>query len=343
MKYILTILIVVISNFGSGQTMDPDLKSILDTVILRTKESSYYSQTVNWDSLETKIYQSAEGADELDDLKPAFTDLINGIRDHHGRIMKTSDYSLLASFTDHKNSRSTDDRKYDSETWTLVNNLESRFEYSVLSDSIGYLKVVAVGSNVDGQTEAERIRAAIRELHELNVNHWIIDLRYNAGGNVNVMLSGLAPLLNSGVVASIQMSDKQIQGTAEIKNGNFWYFGINAFELTDQLRINNPKIAVLTSRWTASSGELVAVAFKEQDRTLFLGESTGGYTTNTGWNVINNEIALIIGTGVFCDRKGNSYDQNVPSDVEIVFEVETDKFKDKGIDEAVKWLLTQDL
>lgn len=338
MRKLLPLLFATLCYSGHAQTADNSMKLILDTVILSAKETSYYAQTVNWDSLETKMYASAENAQEIDDLKPAFGLLINALRDHHGRVMSLADYSLLASFTDRENTRSTDQRAFDSETWAVVNNVDSRFEYAVLSGNIGYLKVVGIGPNVDGQTEAERIRNAVLELHNENIEKWIIDLRYNGGGNINVMLSGLAPLLDTGTVASIKDHNGAIQCTADVKKGNFWYCGQNVFEIKGSSKIKHPKIAVLTSRWTVSSGELVAVSFKGQEHTKFFGEATGGYTTNTGWSTVNNEVVLVIATGVYCDRNGQSYDQNVEPDTEILFEVEENRSEDKGIVEAVKWL-----
>ena len=141
------------------------------------------------------------------------------------------------------------------------------------------------------------------------------------------MLSGLAPLFDTRSIVSIQDQNEDTQITAEIKNGNFWYAGVNAFDINNPVKIGNPKIAILTSRWTWSSGEFVAVAFKGQKNTKFFGEETGGSTTNNGWEVINNEIALVMSTGIYCDRMGNIYEENVKPEKEIAFEVEFDKKK----------------
>ena len=321
-----------------GQTREVELIQILDTVISKSKEISYYTKTVNWDSLSVKMYIAAEDAKKIDDLKPAFEILLNGLRDHHGHIRRTSDYSIIANFTDSKNSRNSDNRVYDSEIWKIVNDVESRYEYTLLPNKIGYLKIVGVGPNLDGQKEVERIRNSLIELCKNKVNKWIIDLRYNGGGNVNVMLAGIAPLLDAGTVVTIQGENMNIIATAEIRKGNFWYRGNNVFKIENSKKIRNPKIAILTSRWTTSSGEFVAVAFKGQKNTKFFGENTEGKTTENSWEIINNEIALVISTGIYCDRNGNVYVDNVKPDSEITFEVEENIEKDKGIIEAVNWL-----
>lgn len=338
MKKILILLIITISNLVFGQTREAELTKILDTVITKSKETSYYSKTVNWDKLSAKMYQSAENAKKIEDLKPAFEILLNGLRDHHGTIRKSSNGSIIAHFTDYKNSRQKDKRIYKPEIWKIVNDLDARYEYALLPNKIGYLKIVGVGPNLNGQKEAERIRNSLTELCKNNVNKWIIDLRYNGGGNINVMLAGIAPLLDAKTVVKIQDENNNIQATGAIIKNDFWYFGINVHKIGTKPKIKNPKIAILTSRWTTSSGEFIAVAFKGQKNTKFFGEKTDGKTTNNNWEVINNEIFLTISTGVYCDRNGISYDDNVRPDKEIPFVVEKDKKKDTGIIEAVKWL-----
>jgi C-terminal processing protease CtpA/Prc len=99
-----------------------------------------------------------------------------------------------------------------------------------------------------------------------------------------------------------------------------------------------PKIAVLTSRWTVSSGEIVATTLKGRPNTRFFGEATGGYTTNNGWDILGEEIILNISTGIFTDRNGKAYKHNIPVDIEIPFEVIKDKEKDTCIIAAKKWL-----
>ena len=313
-------------------------KKILDTSIVKAKELSLYSENVDWNSLENKIYESSKNAKELADLKPSFEILLNGLRDHHGAIRTFPNYENFARFTDYENTRSKENREFDLEVGKIINNPDAKFEYELLENKIGYLKIVGVGQNIDGQKEADRIRNAVIELNKKNVDKWIIDLRYNGGGNVNVMLSGIAPLLDASKILTIQdYKDNEI-AQATIENGNFTYYGSQPFQMSDEPKINNPKIAVLISRWTVSSGEFVAVAFKGQKKTKFFGEETGGYTTNTSWEIIGEKIILSISTGIYCDRNGIKYPDNVKPDIQMEFKVENDLKKDKEIEIATEWL-----
>jgi hypothetical protein len=335
MKHLLFVIFCASSIVCSAQTP----QQFMDSILKRTKEISYYANDTNWKKLEKEVKKSVKNADSLDDIIPACEILLNGIRDHHGRLLRNSNYTNFANFNDFENARFHDTREFKREDWPVINDLEARFSYQLLPNNIAYLKVVGVGGQVNGQEESERIRNAVIELADQGAEEWILDLRYNSGGNVNVMLSGLAPLLDSGTVATIKNSDGEHYGKAEIKNGNFWYFEVNAFHLDDKTTIVNPKIAILTSRWTASSGELTAIAFKQQENTLFFGEPTGGYTTNTSWEPIGESLSLVIATGVFCDRLGNPYEENFAPDILFPFEINLPLDEDPCIEQAVNWLI----
>lgn len=337
MPRLLIILLCCLSIQGFAQSQQDHYSQLLDSVITRAEEISYYADEVDWKSLREEMHALAPAPSEVQELKPALELMLNTLRDHHGQVRLMSDYSILASFTDHTNSRNTDTRDRDMEIWSVVNDVNARFYYELLPDQIGYLRVVGVGPNVDLQQEAQRIRNTVKQLADQGVKKWILDLRYNGGGNMHVMLAGLAPLLDTEEVVHIKDASGQTQGTASIRNGEVWYYEAKAFDMPFDEPIDDPQIAVLLSRYTVSSGELTAVAFSGQENVQVLGEATGGYTTNNGWDIFGNEIALVISTGVYADRNGQRYDQCVTPDVEVVFEVEEELMKDNGVLEALKW------
>jgi carboxyl-terminal processing protease len=337
MKRVITFLLLSLNITCFGQA---NIKSLLDSVISKAKETSLYSSTVNWDTLQIQIYSKAENAKTIEELKPAFETLLNGLRDHHGRIINAKNYSTIAYFTDNKNSRNTDNRVRKIEDWNVVNDTAIKFEYEILKNQIGYLKIVSIASNIDIEKESKKIRAAVVTLSKQKIENWIIDLRYNAGGNMHPMMAGIAPLVGNGIVGSLINLEKKKLFVWEIKEANFIYEGYQAVTFPDNLKFKKtPKIAVLTSRWTVSSGEIVATTLKGRPNTKFFGEATGGYTTNNSWDIINNELIVNISTGVYCDRNGIAYERNIPVDIEIPFEIIKNKEKDFCILSAKKWLL----
>lgn len=312
---------------------------LVDSVLQKAKETSMYSSTVNWDSLNKQIRFKAENATTIQELKPAFEVLLNGLRDHHGKIINAKDYSYIAWFTDYKNRRHIDNRKFDNDIWKIVNDTALKFEYKLLNGRIGYLKIAGIGPNVDIQKEAEKIRAAVITLSKNKVNNWVIDLRYNGGGNMYPMVTGLGTLIGDGIVGKLVSASKDTLFNWRILNGNFIYDVPDVVTLKNNPKFKPlPKVAVLTSRWTVSSGEILATCFKGRPNTKFFGEATGGYTTNNNWEIINEQVILNISTGIYCDRNGIVYDKNIPVDIEIPFEVVKETEKDKCVIEAIKWL-----
>lgn len=334
------LIVILLMGFSLlSQTQKYPAKAILDTVIERSKTISFYTDQVDWNALSTQIYQAGQHATQLDELKPALEILFNGLRDHHAQARRATDYSILAHFTDYSNSRKKDQRPRDQKIRNIINNTEARFQYALLPDNIGYLKVVGVGPNVNPKQEATRIREAIETLNAAKVKGWILDLRYNGGGNANVMMSGLEPLFDADKVLTIRSNDGTVLATAEFRDGQFWYYGGNAIIMKESPKIDNPKIAVLLSRWTVSSGEFVAVAFKGQNNSRFFGEFSGGYITNNSWEPVNGELFLAISTGVYADRNGTVYNDYVGVDVPLTFTVTDNLSEDREIIEAISWLI----
>lgn len=337
MKSVCTILLILFNLICFGQT---DVKVILDSVFVRTKQISMYSSLINWDSLRKEVFLKAENASTLQDLKPAFTTLLNGLLDKHGRILNAKTYVTIAYFTDYSKLNHPDKRIREPEVWKVVNDTSLQFEYKILTGRIGYLKIVGIAPNIDIEKESIKIRSAVIKLSKAKVDKWIIDLRYNGGGNMHPMVSGIAPIIGDGKVGSLINLNGEKLFDWEILNSNFIYEGFQAVTLPNKpIFKKQQKVAVLTSKWTVSSGEIVATCFKGRPNTKFFGEMTGSYTTSNSWEIINDQIIINISTGIFCDRNGISYEYNIPVDVEIPFELNMDPEKSKCIIEAKNWLL----
>lgn len=289
--------------------------------------------------MQKQVYALAAGAKTVAELKPAFTALINGLRDHHAKILDAETYGVLAAFTDYKNVRSKDSRPRDTKIWTAVNDTSLKFEHRILNGNTGYLKIVGIGPRVDVEAEAKKIRGVLTAMAEKKISNWILDLRYNGGGNMHPMMAGIAPLLGNGLAGKLADLEKKTLFTWEIEKGNFIYAGYQALKLPNKPVFRKiQKVAVLTSRWTVSSGEVVAASFKGRPNSRFFGEATGGYTTNNGWEIIAGSVILNISTGFFADRNGNIFSENIPVDEEVLFKLEKNIQKDECVIKALKWL-----
>lgn len=128
---------------------------------------------------------------------------------------------------------------------------------------------------------------------------WIVDLRKNAGGNAFAMLAAVAPLLSNGPVAGFKDSEGEIKWIS-ITDGKLPGFDTTPMSV-------NAAVVVLTSRYTASAAELVAVSFNSQPGARRVGEQTAGLTTSNVAHKLSDGATLIISTAWYVDRNGTTF------------------------------------
>jgi C-terminal processing protease CtpA/Prc len=79
----------------------------------------------------------------------------------------------------------------------------------------------------------------------------------------------------------------------------------------------SPPVAVIIGGQTASSGEVVAVAFRGRAQTRSFGSQTYGATTGAGWYRLIDGAELVLGSSFYVDRDGVVYKHAVDPDVEV--------------------------
>lgn len=311
----------------------PQASSAFDPIVLKTKETSLYTANVDWEEVNTTFIKLKN-----DNLNAALQYLINSLGDKHAVVRSSKDYSIVVSYTGKVADR--DPREKDATfLHEVINDIKTQFTYDYLSDNIGYLKVVGIGPG-DVKQQADKIRAGLVELKSKGVDKWILDLRYNGGGNIEPMVSGLAPLLGEGYIGGSADANGKTHRIYTIQNGQFDNWGRIACPMNNLPVIAlSEKVAILTSRYTVSSGEMLAICFKGRDNTTFIGEQTGGYTTGNGFDQINDELALVISQDVFMDRDSNIYEKWVEVDHLMPFNHLSPPGKDDQRTFAIQWLL----
>ena len=204
----------------------------------------------------------------------------------------------------------------------------------VAGGDIGYIKM-------DGYGGAER-SAMIRYSNTVHSRllaakptvrcGWIVDIRGNGGGNMNPMLSALRPFLGEGKLGYFifrsNRSDWSAKSSAEI-------FGMprSSNELDD---LGKAPVAVLTGPRTASSGEIVAIAFRGRARTRSFGMPTAGLSTSNQPFQLPGGSMLNLTTAIDADRNGVKFGHEVPPDERI--EATADAESDAAMAAAMAWL-----
>ncbi len=303
-----------------------------DPIVSKAKETSLYAASIDWDEINKKFVELRSSGE----LEAALEFLLNSLGDKHGTFRSSKDFSIVANFTGEQMEPDTRDPKFVDE---VINDTSARFSYRLLDRGIGYLKVVGIGPG-DVKTQADAIRQGLNDLNGQEVDKWILDLRFNGGGNMEPMLAGLAPLLGNGIVGGAVKGEREITREYHIENGLFFNSGRLVCRMENvPSDVSGEKVAVLTSRYTASSGELVGVSFKGRANTRFIGESTAGYTTGNGFDRIGEDLVMVISQDLFMDRNGVRYDQRVGVDEEIEFQHDVAMEDDPQIGAAIRWLV----
>jgi hypothetical protein len=335
-------LVLLLSLKLQGQTKQGQLrhniKSTIDSVILKAQNNSLNGHCVKWDSIKSVMYQKAAHAKTDKDLRPSLEVLLNSLKDHHGKFIDATTQTPLATFTAWHELTQHNTPEGGVRSLPVLNSLDEKFEFRLLDGSIGYLKLVSVSHDADLQKEAEIIRSAIDSLDKDELQGWIIDLRYNDGTNIHPILAGVAPLLGEGQVGGTVDGRNKIRKLYEIHNGNFYddQHLVARFPCTKNFK--SSKIAVLLSGYTASSGEIVAITLKQRKNTRFFGEPTRGITTATNRIRINNSLIMSISESLYQDRMGNVYTNNIQPDTFVAFVPSADPGLDQAIVKASDWL-----
>lgn len=179
---------------------------------------------------------------------------------------------------------------------------------------------------------------------ENKIEGWIIDLRFNIGGNCEPMLLSLYDFLGNNEVWGKMNIDKKQVDRVSLKNGNYYYNWSKSGYINPKGELlDTAKVALIIGALTASSGEITAMSFKGRPNTIFIGETSLGFTTsNINVNLPFGAL-MTLSVGYDCDRNGNYYDRIIP-DIAVSQQDNFDNLLlDKNIDEAIKFINKKDL
>ncbi len=210
------------------------LTEVLDAV----EEQAYYADRVDWDQWRADAAAEAATAQVTADTYGFVQRLLNELGDDHSFFVPPS--------------------SGDGETV-----LELPFiapEGSVDADSIGWLNLPAYSS--DDLWGAEYVDAA-HDVLAAAACGWIVDLRFNGGGNLYPMLAALAPLLGPGPLLGYRDRHGRTDSWMIDDDGTVVADGWPPPPRSDPIRfIVGSPIAVLHGSGTASSGEGVVMALR---------------------------------------------------------------------------------
>lgn len=285
----------------------------------------------NITSIKERLYKKSVDFKSVDEIAPLFKEVFKDLNDYHGNLKyngKTYGWDKLTESTN-----------------TYLKNKiknETKVKSVIINKQIGYIRISGNDDFAFKKVDsiANDIVSNINSIDSKKIKAWIIDLRINTGGNMYPILLGLKEFIGNNVIfGGFVNSKNEITGNWEIKN-NKLLIDKNLLERKSELIFpskNTIPIAILTSGYTASAGEMTAISFIGRDNTFVIGEPTANYTTAVQGFEINKFAAINLSTDYVIDRNKKVYKQNIIPDYEVK---DGDNFenlnKDSKIKEALK-------
>jgi hypothetical protein len=281
--------------FAASDTAAPSAKTLAyaDAALDSLHLYALRRDSVDWDTLRAGVHRSIAGARVPSDTYVALALAAHSV-DRHSGLLPPDRMRALGSET----------------PGAMLPPLEPpRAQW--LEERVGYLALPGMVGNAPArQTEyADVLQRALAEQDSKGACGWIVDLRSDVGGNCYPMLAGVGPLL--GADTSGWFEDRAVRRSA-------WRYGRGRFfvdsgrrdttqasaSLDVHLRAALPPVAVLIGHRTASSGEVVATAFRGRPNTRFFGQPTAGYATGNRLIKLSDGAALNITSSAYLDRTG---------------------------------------
>jgi len=203
-----------------------------------------------------------------------------------------------------------------------------------IGGDLGYVEI----PGTSGQDQfAERVRESMFASDAPDVCGWIVDLRFDNGGNFWAMLQTLRPLLGENPPgAFVTPGDAPVPWTYPASGP----FAVPAPDRA--LAHADGPVAVLLSRLTSGSGEVTAIAFRGRPDTRAFGEATwGAPTANTPVRLPDGAV-LDLATSLAADRAGHVYTGPLAPDAPVAIDwTRLTAEDDPVVVAAGTWLRTQ--
>lgn len=335
-----------------GQDTDSDRESpqqLLERIIEIAKDTAINKDKVDWDKIELQMRTMLGDATRYDQLAKPTQYLLYALGDYHGAIL-IDGRRHMAEFEGKAVER---DREkglpFDLPTVQTIYRTRSmsddlEIQARMLDSKIAYLEIPTMSANSDQiHPWALKIREALDPILDQHPKGLIIDLRTNLGGNMHPMFGGIGRVFPNIDMGGQSWDGKRVDLKWSLRDGNP--------HLDEQATTSLPKIkdspfsdlpvAVLTSRYTCSSGEAVASGLYGQSNVRLFGEHTSGFSTSNDWFQLNAQVAFSPAVGYYVSRDGTVHHDGITPQVEIEESHNLDQLtQGKTIDAAVEWILT---
>ncbi|WP_306640618.1 S41 family peptidase [Sanyastnella coralliicola] len=276
-------------------------KALMQEIISYAKENSVNTKQVDWDELIPR----AEALHADSGFIVASQLILRELGDYHGRIWYNQmPYNGLTKNIS-SSSMAVDEQSMELYRWSTA-----KVTSQLIGEDIGYIQVPGIGMSPNDGERAHEINDMVMELEQNNdIDGWILDLRMNGGGTMFPMLCGLQSFLGDEAFGSFIDLENDFKQEWKIVDNELYIdtFMMSGYGIERVQNLSEKPVVVLISSLTASSGEVVAIAFKDRPNTTFIGEPTSGYTTTVSWRDMGNDIYFQLTESWYADRNEHIY------------------------------------
>lgn len=300
------------------------------------KKNYLHRNTVNWQVAESETIQSLKQYATFENSLSEVKILFDKIGATHCNIYyKENKYAATG--------KKIPEEDY-SKQWKNKYNSKPVFEIKVLNERFGYILMPKmIFFDISPQSIHKIAQPLYDQIANLKTNNkiegWILDLRMNTGGNSWPMLLALYDLLGDNSIGGSLNANKKMTNKIKLVKGKYYDNGkqMSHIDAKGEM-LDHAKVAVISGLFTASSGEVIALAFKGRQNTIFIGERTYGATTGNIYWPLPFDITMALTTTYDTDRNGNYFEQIIPDIVVSKQDNFDDLLLDKNIQEAIKFI-----
>jgi len=283
-------------------------------ILTLMKKHAITKSKVDWKALTNEVNELSQNAKSIKETYPSIKQAFKLLGTNHTSL-RTAKGKLAAYYSDLK-CRET------------INNSVPNLT------NIGYIRVNSFSSQDPWEKDifAFALQRKIAEQDRDNLLGWIVDLRWNSGGNMWPMIAGIGPLLGNGTSGYFINENESSWG---YEDGSSVVNGKPVISVVSPYKLLSPssKIAVLSSQKVASSGEATLISFKGRENVRVFGSNSCGQSTSNRTFIISDGSRLNLTTSTMADKNKNLYGG--------VVNVDEIAPQNKVIDVAVRWLKSQ--
>lgn len=315
----------------------PQARTYFESALDTLQEHSVFRDSTDWAEVRRESFRRAQGARKPADVYDAIRFAMRQTGEQRGFFLPPRPDSLQAQKRDSTESSQQNQRKSQFRMPDLQGELTA--------EGIGYVKLPRLRGALPrhGRLFADGVQSLIRQFDSDGACGWIVDLRGNVGGNMWPMIAGVGPLLGEGQVGAFVEP-----GSPPLR----WRYESGKVLLDSSVQARTAQkpypvqeeyepVAVLTNRYTASSAEAIAVAFRGRPNTKTFGEATKGAATAPELFTLRNGAKMAVSTKCYADRTDAVYCRSIPPDEKVRDPRQEADKSDRVKEAAERWLAKQ--